>query len=474
MNRLFVLALLLLATTTFLHAQKITIYPDSLFSSDNEITITAPNGIKNVTVTATGKITRVEGDGPGSCEKERKLKVFVNTASEAVRLNIVVIDCKNKRKTFALPLHTVWNLDLNNLGQVEVGTTVCHDFFIRSSGTGEWLDNITVPDPHLSLKLPTSLPVFLPGGETYTYQVCFKADEPGVYVFPSITWMRRSQPSAGMTSYPVSDTGMIEVILPPPPPDTVIPQRLDTVRRDTIRRDPPPVREPEISDPTIFRSVGVPNAVIPKKGKLYVGSYDLLGLTAGYSLDDRLMLIVGGAIPTPDDWAGIHSEIFGAWSIGVKLGLQLDSLVHLAVGYQYGTSIYDKAITPERESEITLSAPYIVGSYGDDDSRVSLTLGHAFKNHRTFYPPYRNFSEFKRNAWLGALGGDYRFARHWKVAGEVAYMQTAGVLPVIATVRYFSRTWAVDVGVAYVGITLEGGTPPVIPVLPVVSAVFVF
>ncbi len=203
MNRLFVLALILLATTSLVHAQKITIYPDSLFSSDNEITVTAPNGIKSVTVTTSGKITHVEGDGPGSCEKERKLKVFVNTASEVVELNIVEVDCKNKKKTFKLPLHTVWNLDRNDLGQVEVGTTVCHDFFIRSSGTGEWLDNITVPDPHLSLKLPTRLPIYLAGGETYTYQVCFKADEPGVYIFPSIS-------STGMTSVEFAEALLME------------------------------------------------------------------------------------------------------------------------------------------------------------------------------------------------------------------------------------------------------------------------
>jgi hypothetical protein len=425
----------------------ITVYPTLLYSDKNEITVTARDGIRDIEANGSYEI-KIEGTGPGSCENERTLRLFITSASVPISLNISVTDCKGRQQNFTLVPETVWTLDQVSFGLVEEGTSKCRQFQVRSTGSEPiWLDRISVDDPNASLELPTGLPVHITGGETYYYTVCYDADEIGEHTFPVTTWIRRTEPSAGETTYPVADTGYVRVI----------PPRIESLK-----------------DPTTFRSVGVPNAVIPKKGTLYVGTYDLLGLTAGYSLDDRLMVIVGGAIPTPDDWTGIHSEIFGAWSLGVKLGLRLDSLFHLALGYQYGTSIYDKAATEERESEITLSAPYIVGSYGDDDSRVSLTLGHAFKSHRTFYPPYRNFSEFKRNAWLGAIGGDYRFARHWKVAGEVAYMQTAGVLPVIATVRYFSRTWAVDVGVAYVGITLEGGTPPVIPVLPVVSGVFVF
>src|SRR5207247_10403902 len=114
-------------------------------------------------------------------------------------------------------------------------------------------------------------------------------------------------------------------------------------------------------------SVAVPNAIIPKAGKKFIGVYDFLGLMAGYSLSDYLMILVGGALPTPDDWGGIHGEMFGAYSIGAKAGLPITERLNVAVGYQWGRSIFDQQSTETVDSKITVRLPYAAISYGYDD-----------------------------------------------------------------------------------------------------------
>ncbi len=183
------------------------------------------------------------------------------------------------------------------------------------------------------------------------------------------------------------------------------------------------------------------------------------------------VVIAGGALPTPDDWGGMRGEMFGAYSIGLKIGLPIGDRLNVAAGYQWGRSFYDKESDDALDtvsSTINVHAPYLAVSLGDDDSRLSATLGYAFKHHT------KNNVEFNDNAALLAVGGDTRFARNWKVAGEIIMMQKLGVVPLIGTVRYFSDNYAFDLGVGYVGITTGDTKPPAIPLVPVVSGVFVF
>jgi hypothetical protein len=165
----------------------------------------------------------------------------------------------------------------------------------------------------------------------------------------------------------------------------------------------------------------------------------------------------------------VRGDMFGAYSIGLKVGYPLTSRLHVAAGYQWGRSIFDQAVTVDTlESQITVQAPYGAVSYGDDDNRISLTFGYAMKHH--VIPT----GEFDVTAGLVALGGDRRLSNHWKVAGEVAYMETLGVIPIVGSARYFTNDYALDLGVAFVGITVDGGAAPKIPLLPVISGVFVF
>lgn len=436
------------------------VYPPELYPGTNVITIKVPTGIREIRATHTPNMT-VEGTGLLSCSDEHALYATVYTASQPVSLQLIIIDCRNRRHVQNLTLNTVWTVDRNRFSTVEVGETVCRDFQIRSTSPDILiLDSIAAADPRAEIRLPGRLPTRIDSPELYVYEVCFSADEPGIFRFPVTTWMRRRYPSGGYTTYPVADTGYVQVVpkREPPPPDTV-------------EGFTPVIEEPPISDPTIFRTIAVPNAIVPKRGHGYVGVYDVLGITAGYSLDDHMMILAGGALPTPDDWGGIHGEIFGAYSLGIKLGLPLADDLDIAAGYQWGRSFFDRETVSTADtfrSEITVHAPYLALSYGDDDSRLSATTGYAFKHH------VKPNTEFDENVAFLAIGGDQRIARHWKLAAEIIIMEKLGVVPLVGSVRYFSERYAIDVGVGYVGITTGDTRTPAIPLVPVVSGVFVF
>lgn len=223
-------------------------------------------------------------------------------------------------------------------------------------------------------------------------------------------------------------------------------------------------------DPTTFRTIAAPNAILPKGGDGFVGSYDLLGLIAGYSITDNVMVLVGGGVPLPDDWFGLNGTMYGAYSAGIKAGLPIADQLNIAGGYQWARSIYDQDVTESLESQITVSIPYLALSYGNDDSRFTLTGAYAFKEHIT----NGIGGTFDKNAMIISGGGDYRVGKRWKIAAEFLSMETLGYLPIMATARWFGHTWALDMGLAFVGITTGEEEAPSIPVAPVISFVKVW
>jgi hypothetical protein len=473
MRNKLVFSLLLMLLAGYLaplHAQRrdtarVYIWPPVLYSGVNELTISSANGLQEIKTNHTLNI-RIENDKSPRCAKQHHIRVFVDGVTRIEQLQLQIIDCAGKVDNEVIGLEKNWDVETIPT-YVPLGNNSCREFHInprdsggRAPGDDIILDSITVPDSHVTLKLPTQLPTTIPGNHVFRYDVCFNGDKEGIYKFPVITWIRRTYPSGGYTTYAVADTGLVRVFRPNRPDTTRAIQRPDIIE--------PPMAEPPVSDPTTFRSVGVPNAIIPPAHTAFFGSYDLLGLEAGYSITDNLMVLAGGAIPTPDDWSGIHGEMFGAYSIGLKAGLNLTPRLAVAAGYQWGRSTYDLQSTPSLDSRITVNVPYLAASYGDNDSRISATIGYAYKYHET------PAELFNREAWIAALGGDYRFANHWKVAGEIAAMKSLGVIPIIGTVRYFTNNYAIDLGLAFVGITTEGGTAPAIPLAPVISGVFVW
>jgi hypothetical protein len=229
-------------------------------------------------------------------------------------------------------------------------------------------------------------------------------------------------------------------------------------------------------DPTTFRSFAIPNAIIPKEGTITFGSYMGLGLIGGYSITDNIQIIGGGVAPLPDDWFGLNGSMFGGGGLGVKLGGNVTENLSIAAGVAAGMSFVDNDITPDTtESVIRVAAPFVAVSYGNDNQRISTTFGYGFKRHNAIPPEGGAPVEFDRDAVVLTIGGDYSFAERWKITGEVISVTTSGYVPIISTIRYFGKTWALDVGLTYLGIkNTPDATDLSLPLLPVISWVMTF
>ncbi len=482
MGGLFLLFFLTAINAT---AQRSSISPNVLYPGENVITVTAPGGIRSVRVefadSVSMRYTEVRKIGLiGGCPNTTDIEFTLNAASERIVVPLFIEQCSGAIEEHRLQINTEWNLDTVFFPDAVMGEEICRPFQVSLNvgatiggvpvgGGSIFLDSVSSTDERVSFRYSFPPPIGINRGTTYRYNVCFTADKPGVYTFPVITWIKRDNPAGGYTNYPVADTGVVRVLRERSS------STVTTVEFDSLGIDNPP----PVTDPTTFRTIAVPNAVRPKKNDFFVGSYDVIGLTAGYGVADELMVFAGGTPPTPDDWGGVNGDMFGAFGIGIKVGTTLFDKLDLAAGYVYGQSILDKEFTPgETDSKIRAHVPYAAISYGTDDSRVSVTGGYAMKNHQTWFENHPSFGPWREvydtNAAFGAVGGDYRFARHWKVASEVAYMQTVDVLPVILTARYFTNSFAIDLGAVYAGIALNGKEAPPIPVFPMLSGVFVF
>lgn len=224
-----------------------------------------------------------------------------------------------------------------------------------------------------------------------------------------------------------------------------------------------------MTDPTTFRAIGLPTAIIPPVGTITVASYDLAGFSAGASLHENLMVLVGGMLPINNRWFGSDDpSVTWAGSAGIKTGWQLDNDLIVGGGYQMGFSSYNRAATPDDvESEITLHALWATAGYGTDASRFNVYLGYAFKKHVTAFE-----GSFPADATIAGIGYDYQVGRQWKVCSELFFMRTMPIIPVNITARYFGETYALEAGFVITAITPSAKyAAPAFPVAPLLSFV---
>jgi hypothetical protein len=220
-----------------------------------------------------------------------------------------------------------------------------------------------------------------------------------------------------------------------------------------------------VVDPTMFREIVSPTALTIKGGSLAVGTIDVLGVLAFYGITDNIMIQVGGVIPVP-----VTDKTTLVYSAGLKVGLPLFDNFSLAAGYQYAKSVYDRNETSEVDSKVTISAPYIVATYGDDDAKASIATGYAFKRHVTISDP----GGFDANALLIAVSGDMRLAARWKICAETYSFRSLGYVPITATARYLADKITLDFGLSFLGITTGDTKMPSIPVVPIIGAMWVW
>lgn len=223
-----------------------------------------------------------------------------------------------------------------------------------------------------------------------------------------------------------------------------------------------------LSDPTTFRTIMLPSAVIPPAGTITTGIYDVVGLQAGASVHDNVMILAGGLVPVPSRWfgaTGYNASMQYAYSLGVKVGTPVGKDVVVGGGYQFGQSTYDQDFSVDRiDSRITFNTLWATVGYGDDDHRINAYAGYAFKRHVTAFE-----GSFDADATIFGLGGDYRIGHNWKLCIEGFFMRTMPVVPVTAVVRYFGETYALEAGITVTAIPASGATAPSLPIVPMLT-----
>lgn len=222
-----------------------------------------------------------------------------------------------------------------------------------------------------------------------------------------------------------------------------------------------------LSDPTTFRSIMLPSAIVPKAGTVTLGLYDVLGMSVGYSVTDNIAILAGGVLPLKRSWlgaTGYNASYSTAWSIGAKAGFTIGKQWVVGGGYQFGQSIYDQDPTNEVDSKITFNSLWSTLGYGTDNSRLNVYLGYAFKHHVTLVD-----GSFDADASILGVAYDYCFTANWKICFEAFYMRTMDFAPATLTARYFRESDAFEFGVTYIGIATSGAPTTGWPLIPMLS-----
>jgi hypothetical protein len=499
-------------------AAQVSVYPPVLYPGINVITITAESGLSNIDASIDGgrwghlvtgyensRLRIISAPTFVQCGKKATFMVLVKTPRVNVSIELQVRDCDGDSRGFDIDLSESWVIDRQDFGTVNTGTTDCEVFSVRSSGAlAIILDSVVSPSPRFPISyLMQRPPVRINAGASYRYNVCFSATAPGVYKMPILTYIRRKYPAGGFTNFIVADTAYVTVVgspiiaavptppkprptgprvlvapppqiiipRPPPKPDTprVIPPVLAARARSVpvVPEPPEPARraasEPlpgipipgELTDPTSHRVVLMPTARSVDSGRFFLSNYELGGFLAGYGATDRLTLL-GGFAYVP---SFINYNLVG--TLGGRYEMFREGIIRAALGAQGSYSRSDV-------SSIVLLSPYAVVSVGDDDRRGSVAVSYAWRHHT---PLDTTVIPFDRSAVVVALGGDYRIANHWKLAGELYVIGDANVQPVVLAARYFTKRFAIDGGL---GLDLGMGNGEGVKLGPVVTATWVW
>ena len=504
------LALLCLSHTATIGQDRL--YPTSLYSGMNPLTVYDVDGISKIEMKTrdgwepitlsykTSYYRVMTAPVFGYCAKQTTFSLWVERIDRNFEVEIRVTDCDGSKRTYDLDLENVWSLSHEDFGTVTLDDKPCHTFVVKSLGGDFIVDKVESPSRQFSIRYPFKKPPLrIRGIRTYRYSVCFRPERLGRIKAPIFVHIRRGQPVGKYTTYVVADTAYVNVIEPsrpknpdPDPPPITPPPRPKPPRMLPGGPVPPPPPPPHafpiepipgeplfpdsagllisekpssfdtialeplpefVHDPTTFRTILTPTARSVGKERGFLASYDVAGIVAGYGPTERLTLI-GGGIFVPS----FISETFVA-TLGAKYEFYRGEEFRVAGGIQGNLSNTNK-------SNIVLILPYLTANWGVLDYSATVTTGYSWRRHSpsdTAVPP------FEQRAVLVGLGGDYRFANNWKVAGEVFLLENSEFQPAALTLRWFNNRFAVDGGLAF-GLTPDNG----LQVLPLLSGVWVW
>lgn len=406
-----------------------TVYPTELYRGQNVLTFSNPGGIERIEISTTRYIIADPSTGIlPDCPDTVNVDVVARSVTNNDELEATVYGCDGSVQRIPVIVER-WTILQEFTGSIELGSDTCLQARIEShSFPPRILDSITTTSTDFTVELMTPDSILHePGpdgyvvepGEPFFYRICYRPTRLGYGTDTILLHFERGRPNGGYTTYTIAKAISWVGVEPPP------------------ERRP---KEPEVSmedrpvDPTSFRNILLPTARSLEKGEWFYGNYLIAGHLGGYGVTDRLTVLAGGSF-VPDFIARFYLG-----TIGVKYEVVRQDLFSLAAGAQV-------AFSSVTDSDIRTIAPYGMASYGDEHRRVTLSAGYGFKRHMT------PLEEFDRNAFVFGIGGNMEVGSGWKIAAELATIESSGILPLLITGRRFSNTWAIDFGL---GINLAG------------------
>jgi hypothetical protein len=183
-------------------------------------------------------------------------------------------------------------------------------------------------------------------------------------------------------------------------------------------------------DPLASQDFLIPTGRAFGAGHMFVMDYMLAGLQFNYGPTSWLSLNGGGVLapflPTP----------VTTGTAGLKITpLAIDDL-NVSVGAQ---GVYSEVTKITR-----IGFPYVVASYGSWESQLTLLAGLAYQSSvDSLRIPYT-----ATNSVIG-VAGDMRVGENLKASVEFYFVENFGIVPTIATMRYFSDELTIDVGIVF-------------------------
>jgi hypothetical protein len=184
-----------------------------------------------------------------------------------------------------------------------------------------------------------------------------------------------------------------------------------------------------VKDPLASQLFLLPTAPAFGEDHLFALDYMIAGLQINYGVTDWLSINAGGAlIPflTPSVTAATG---------GLKITPITSGLLSIAAGFQ---DIYSQVVKTSH-----IAFPFVAGSYGTWESELTLMGGYALENNDSL-----GHHTYPQNSFIG-VGGDMRVGENLKLQMELYFISDFGIVPAVASVRYFENNMTIDVAVVF-------------------------
>jgi hypothetical protein len=167
-------------------------------------------------------------------------------------------------------------------------------------------------------------------------------------------------------------------------------------------------------------------------GHVFLASYMVAGLQFNYGITDWLSFNGGGV------FAPFLSPQVLTGTAGIKITPLQSDLFGLAAGFQ---GVYSEVVKITR-----IAFPYVVATYGDESSHLSIIGGYSLKNEVTSDSLHVTYTA--ENPLL-AIGAAMRAGENLKLQTELFFIDDFDIVPAVISMRYFDESITIDAGLVF-------------------------